>query len=111
MVPGAVVNGLGGPRLPNTLSFSFEGVDGHELVIALDLRGFAVSSGSACASGLREPSPVIRALHPDAPWRAKSALRVSIGPDTTEAALADFSHALADSVAALRADSSLARQI
>ena len=77
-------------------------VDGHELVIALDLRGYAVSSGSACASGLREASPAIRALHADAPWRASSALRVSIGPETTREAARSFVEALTAAVGYLR---------
>ena len=103
-IEGTVVNGLGGPRLPNTSSLSIEGVDGHEVVIALDLRGFAVSSGSACASGLREPSPIVRALHPQ-PWRAKGAVRVSLGPDTGAAEIGEFVRELAAAVALLRAGS------
>lgn len=101
-VAGVAVNGLGGPRLPNTLSLSLDGIDGHELVIALDLRGFAVSSGSACASGLREPSPVLRALYPDQPWRAAGALRVSLGPSTRPEEVHDFARALRDSADLLR---------
>lgn len=61
---------------------------GEVLVAALDVEGLCVSSGAACSSGLGEPSPVLRALYPDAPWRAESALRMSLGPETGEADVA-----------------------
>ena len=47
----AVVNGLGAPRLPNTLNISFPGLDGEALLVALDLEGIACSLGTTCASG------------------------------------------------------------
>jgi cysteine desulfurase len=49
-VPDAIVQGAGAPRLPNTANIRFAGLEGEALVIALDLRGFAVSSGAACSS-------------------------------------------------------------
>lgn len=67
-------------RLPNTVQFSLTGIDGEALVMALDRRGFAVSSGSACASGAGEPSPVLLAMGV-APSVAKGAIRVSLGKD------------------------------
>ena len=74
---------LAGPRLPNTLCILFPGLDGKVLVTRLDLEGLAVSAGSACASGSVEPSHVLLALGYDAD-EARSALRVSLGRDTTQ---------------------------
>jgi cysteine desulfurase len=81
-VEGAV-NGSDAPRLPNTSNITFDGVDGEGLVIALDLSGVAVSTGSACSSGRVEPSPVLLAmgLTPD---EAKSTVRFSLSRFTTE---------------------------
>jgi cysteine desulfurase len=74
-------NGAGSPRAPHVSNVSFDGVAGDELVAALDLEGVRVSSGSACSAGTSEPSPVILAmLGVD---RARSAVRVSLGEDTT----------------------------
>ena len=77
------VNGADVPRLPNTSNITFDGVDGEGLVIALDLSGVAVSTGSACSSGRVEPSPVLLAmgLTPD---EAKSTVRFSLSRFTTE---------------------------
>jgi cysteine desulfurase len=61
-VPDAVLTGHRTERLPNNASFCFRGADGPSLVTALDLEGFAVSSGSACTSGTTEPSHVLLAL-------------------------------------------------
>jgi cysteine desulfurase len=61
-IPGVRVNADRSPRLPNISNMSFEGVDGESLLIALDLKGIAVSTGSACASGSLEPSHVLKAL-------------------------------------------------
>lgn len=77
--PGIILVGRQGPRLPNTLCLIAPGWKGETQVMAMDLRGFAVSAGSACSSGKVQPSRVLRALGygDDA---AQSALRVSIGP-------------------------------
>jgi cysteine desulfurase len=84
-------HGQAAPRIPNTLNFALPEVPGETLVIALDLAGFAVSTGSACASGAVEPSHVIRAMgFPDA--EARGAVRVSLGWSTTDA---DVDHLLA----------------
>jgi cysteine desulfurase len=74
-------NGAGSPRAPHVSNVSFHGVAGDELVAALDLEGVRVSSGSACSAGTSEPSPVILAML--GPERARSAVRVSLGEDTT----------------------------
>jgi cysteine desulfurase len=79
-----VVNGSGAPRLPHTSNVSFVGLDRQELFMALDLAGVQCSTGSACASGSSEPSPVLRAMGlPDS--IVNSALRFSLGANTTEA--------------------------
>jgi cysteine desulfurase len=61
-IEGATINGDPEHRLPNVTNISFEGVDGESLLIALDLKGIAVSTGSACASGSLEPSHVLTAM-------------------------------------------------
>ncbi|HEX9627909.1 MAG TPA: cysteine desulfurase family protein [Acidiferrobacterales bacterium] len=71
-------------RLPNTCCFAVPGVDGETLVLRLDQAGVAVSSGSACASGSGEPSPVLLAMGID-PQLARGGLRVSLGEGNTEA--------------------------
>jgi cysteine desulfurase len=77
------VNGLGAPRVPNTTNFWFDHIEGEALVIALDLKGLAVSSGAACSSGAIEPSHVLLAMglpH----QRARASIRVSLGKQTTQ---------------------------
>jgi cysteine desulfurase len=73
-----------GPRVATVSNVSFAGLRADVLVAALDVEGLCVSSGAACSSGLGAPSPVLRALYPDSPWRAESALRFSLGPETSE---------------------------
>ena len=77
-VEAAGVNGGGSPRVPNTANIYFDYIEGEALVIALDLKGLAVSTGAACSSGAIEPSHVLTAmgLRPD---RARSSLRFSLG--------------------------------
>ena len=70
-------------RLPNTLNLSFEHAEGESLLIALDLKGIAVSSGSACSSGSTEPSPVLLAMGIP-PMLCQSALRISLGEGNSE---------------------------
>ncbi len=89
---GAITNETE-PRVATVTNVSHRAWKGELLVAALDVEGLAVSSGAACSSGLSEPSPVLLALHPDETWRASSALRVSLGPETT-AADVDASKAL-----------------
>ncbi len=94
-IPHVMVNGWTAPRLPNTVNISFDGIEGEALVIALDLRGFAVSSGSACSSGAVEPSHVLLAMGL-APEQAKASLRFSVGLGNT----VEQADALVDAIAA-----------
>ena len=77
------VNGVGAPRVPNTTNFWFEHVEGEALVIALDLKGLAVSSGAACSSGAIEPSHVLLAMGMPQ-QQARSSVRISLGKQTTQ---------------------------
>jgi cysteine desulfurase len=76
------VNGRGAPRVPNTSSIYFDYIEGEALVIALDLKGLAVSTGAACSSGAIEPSHVLTAMGLS-PERARGSLRFSLGKQTT----------------------------
>ena len=80
-------------RLPNHASFVFDGVDGNELLIMLDVAGFACSSGSACKTGAPEPSNVLLAIGTPAE-RALGSLRVTIGHGTTQEHIDKFINAL-----------------
>ncbi len=82
-VDDAGVNGAGAPRVPNTTNIFFDHIEGESLVIALDLKGLAVSGGAACSSGAVEPSHVLAAmgLRHD---RARASIRFSLGKQTTE---------------------------
>lgn len=83
-VPGTVLNGAPTPRVPNTTNISFEGLEAESLLIALDLEGFAVSTGSACSSGTLEPSHVLRAMGL-ASHRTQNSIRFSLGAGNDEA--------------------------
>jgi cysteine desulfurase len=100
-IGGAHVNCAGSPRVPNTSSIRFDGVNGEPLLIALDMRGFAVSSGSACSSGAVEPSYVLTAIGLSRA-EARSSLRFSLGRGNTAAQVDALVDALAESVAKLR---------
>lgn len=80
---GGVLNGRG-PRTGTVSNLSFRSWDGPLLVAALDLEGICVSTGAACSSGLQEPSAVIRSMYPDEQWRAGSAVRISLGIETSD---------------------------
>ena len=83
-VPGTVVNGAPDGRVPNTTNISFDRVEAESLLIALDLEGIAVSTGSACSSGTLEPSHVLRAMGLPA-HRTQNSLRFSLGMFSTDA--------------------------
>ncbi len=101
-IPDTIVTGHRTERLPNNASFVFRGADGASLVMALDMAGFAVSSGSACTSGDTAPSHVIVALGIDRET-AKGSLRVTVGRGTTQADVDAFVAALPEVVARVRA--------
>ena len=92
LAPDAVVFGEGAPRLPNTLSFAVPGLDAPAALIALDLAGVAVSSGSACSSGKVARSATLAAMGVP-PALAGGALRVSLGWNTVEEDVTRFLHA------------------
>jgi cysteine desulfurase len=83
-VAGTAVNGAIEPRVPNTTNISFDGVEAESLLIALDLEGVAVSTGSACSSGTLEPSHVLRAMG-FPPHRTQNSIRISLGAGNTDA--------------------------
>ena len=82
-VPHSWVNGARAPRVPNTANLTFPFIEGEAMVIALDLKGIACSTGAACSSGAVEPSHVLMALGL-APEDARATLRLSLGHQTTE---------------------------
>ncbi|HSM79662.1 MAG TPA: aminotransferase class V-fold PLP-dependent enzyme, partial [Bryobacteraceae bacterium] len=100
-VPWAHVNAASSQRLPNTSNICFEGIEGEAMVISLDLKGFAVSSGSACSSGAVEPSHVLLAmgLGPD---NARSSVRFSLGRSNALDQVDALIDAVAQSAAHLR---------
>lgn len=104
-LPGVRLFAEDASRLPNTLQFGMHGFDGETVVMALDRKGFAVSSGSACAAGAGEPSPVLVAMGVAAA-EAKSAVRVSFGRGNTAA---DVAHLLTSLRAMLDAQRSSLR--
>jgi cysteine desulfurase len=81
-VPGTTLNGARDERVPNTTNISFDRVEAESLLIALDLEGIAVSTGSACSSGTLEPSHVLRAMGLPA-HRTQNSLRFSLGMFST----------------------------
>ena len=81
-VPGTHVNGRADTRVANTCNIGFEGIEAESLVIAFDLEGIAVSTGSACSSGTLEPSHVLKAMGLD-PHDTQNAIRFSLGFSTT----------------------------
>jgi cysteine desulfurase len=82
-VPQSWANGARAPRVPNTSNLTFPFIEGEAIVIALDLKGIACSTGAACSSGAVEPSHVLMALGL-APEDARATLRLSLGHQTTE---------------------------
>jgi cysteine desulfurase len=109
-VEAAGVNSAGAPRVPNTSNIYFDYIEGEAMVISLDLKGLAVSTGAACSSGAIEPSHVLTAmgLRPD---RARASIRFSLGKQNTAEDL-DFAIQLVPaSVARLRELSPLYNKI
>ena len=100
-IPGTGINGSRWNRVPNTTNLYFDGIDGEAMVIALDLRGFAVSTGAACSSGALSPSHVLKAigLSDD---RARASMRFSLGRANTVEQVDALVDAIGASVAHLR---------
>ncbi len=101
------VNGGGTARVPNTTNLWFDHVEGEALVIGLDLKGLAVSSGAACSSGANEPSHVLEAMGLSSE-RARASLRLSLHRLTTEEDIAQTIALVAAQVARLRELSAVA---
>ncbi|HKC60418.1 MAG TPA: cysteine desulfurase family protein [Myxococcales bacterium] len=100
-IPGSRVAGSGTERVCNTLNVAFEGCDGETLLVALDLAGVAVSTGSACSSGSLEPSPVLLAMgHP--PALARGAVRFSLWRGTRTEEIEEVCRLLPEVVARTR---------
>jgi cysteine desulfurase len=100
-VPQAQLTGHPLERLPNHASFVFQGVDGNQLLMMLDVAGFGCSSGSACKTGSPKPSEVLTALGLADDW-ALGSLRVTMGRGTTPHEVQDFLAVLPGLVAAQR---------
>ena len=83
-VPGTAINGARTSRVANTTNISFDRIEAESLLIALDLEGVAVSTGSACSSGTLEPSHVLKAMGFPA-HRTQNSIRFSLGAANTEA--------------------------
>ena len=86
-IPHARGNAAGAPRTPNTSNITFPGIEGEALIIALDLKGLACSTGAACSSGAVEPSHVLTAIGLP-PEEARASIRFSLGRHTTPADIA-----------------------
>jgi cysteine desulfurase len=106
-LPETGLNGQGAPRVANTANLWFDHLEGEALVIALDLKGIAVSGGSACSSGSTEPSHVLMAMGLDK-TRARSSLRFSLLKTATEADVDYALQVIPEAVAHLRAISPVA---
>jgi cysteine desulfurase len=100
-VPHSRVNGGSAPRTPNTTNLVFPGVEGEALLIALDLKGLACSTGAACSSGAVEPSHVLTAIGLPAD-EARASLRFSLGRHTTSADIEFALNVVPAAVAQLR---------
>ena len=98
---GAIIFCENSRRLSNTTFFSFKNIDGSTLLTALDRKGFAIASGSACSSNNSEPSHVLLSMGVDLDL-AQGALRVSLGVETTENEINDFIETLKNEVNRLK---------
>ena len=109
-IPHSVLNGHREHRLPGTVNFCFEGIEGESLLLLLDDRGVYASSGSACTSGSLDPSHVLLAI--GRPHEiAHGSLRLSLSPDTTQEEVDYMVKAVTDVVAYLRSISPVWRNL
>jgi cysteine desulfurase len=102
------LNGHPTRRLPNMLNVTFDGIEGESIVLNLDLKGIAVSTGSACTSGSLEPSHVLLAMG-RSPTMARESVRFSLGMGNTQEEMEYTATILEDVVRRLRSTSSLNR--
>jgi cysteine desulfurase len=100
-IPHVRINAAAGSRLPNISNIAFDGIDAEALLIALDLRGIAVSTGSACSSGSLDPSHVLLAMGLSR-REARSSLRISLSAMTTRQEIDSLLLALGEIVPQLR---------
>jgi cysteine desulfurase len=100
-IPHAHANASGAPRTPNTTNITFPGIEGEALIIALDLKGLACSTGAACSSGAVEPSHVLTAIGLSAE-DARASIRFSLGRHTTQQEISAAIEIVPAAVAQLR---------
>jgi len=100
-IPDSRANAANAPRTPNTSNITFPGIEGEALIIALDLKGLACSTGAACSSGAVEPSHVLTAIGLPAS-EARASIRFSLGRKTTAADIEAALGIVAAAVAQLR---------
>jgi len=109
-IPHCALNGAESPRLPGNVNFCFEGIEGESLLLLLDEKGIAASSGSACTSGSLDPSHVLLAIgrvHDV----AHGSLRLTLGEDATEADVETIIKSVKEVVAYLRSFSPVWRDL
>ena len=102
------MNGQGAPRLANTSLLSFRGIEGEALLMKLDAAGICVSTGSACTTGQKEPSHVLRAMQVPAEY-GRGTVRISLGHETTRQDIDCVREVLPAAAASLRALGPLGR--
>jgi cysteine desulfurase len=108
-IPEVRIHGADAERLPNTCLVGFAGLEGEALQLKLAERGICVSTGSACSTGMREPSHVLRAMGvPDA--YARGTIRLSLGRETTSEEMGKVMEILPSLVAGLRGSSPFTSQ-
>jgi len=100
-IPHSHANASSAPRTPNTSNLTFPGIEGEALIISLDLKGLACSTGAACSSGAIEPSHVLTAIGLP-PAEARASIRFSLGRHTTEAEIDQALELVPGAVAQLR---------
>jgi cysteine desulfurase len=100
-IPDSHANAFSAPRTPNTSNITFPGIEGEALIISLDLKGLACSTGAACSSGAVEPSHVLTAIGLTAA-EARASIRFSLGRHTTEAEIDTALEIVPASVSQLR---------
>jgi cysteine desulfurase len=108
-IDGALVLGVGAPRVPNTLDIAFEGIESDSMLLRLDQAGIAASSGSACSSGSMEPSHVLRAMKVPFGF-IHGAVRLSLSRETTAAQI-DYAASVLPKIIGKLRESTLAAPI